>query len=756
MKQPRHPAQPRGIALIGVLIALFFLSALVATLATKVVLDTQLQGTYAQSIVGFHAAESALNRGMGEFRQKFLDYLVPTGSDFNPRAFEWSARNVTYQLVEKPGNPRNVTIPAGQLFAGLNSLEYGYTVRAKAVNQTNGDEEASVGAEFLVGNIPLFQFVAFYDRDLEILPGPTMSLRGRVHTNGDLYLGSGNTLTIEDDPANGITTVQVSAAGRIFRGRKNDTQCTGTVVIDKLEDVVSPFGDLDPLSLPCVGSTRTQVSSSTLAAWKGSIISGMQSVSVPRPDMLSRPPQGAGLYWTRADLRIALVLNTPGQLPGGPLLPARIEVQDASGNQDAIKTALLYTFMSDPINGGTYANGAPSSLTGPLAGTRPIYYTEVPVTGFTLSLSGATTCTCSDTAPNCNNTNPSCYPQMNSAGTALAGNRYIGCPAGTGTCNNGGQALNANPFNRTYGSNNFVGTGGRPGMLGDLDYRRGGFYNWRERRWMYLLNVNVADLLRWNAYQPAGSKLFDNADTTDGGLVLYLTVVGPNSSSAANNYGVRVFGSRNLWFPTNPGPGNDPTGITIVSDQAMYIQGDFNQGNNAAPPYGTAGAPASNLPKQPAAFLADSINILSNAYFDTAGCKNDCQSNKSLTDTSRRATTTWIHAGFLAGVDDTTSGNYNGGLENYPRFHEDWSGGATFYYRGSFVSLGTPLHVNGRWCGTGGSLSSGSQSPSGCNIYNPPVRDWNYDPFFNNAANLPPLTPRFVYVQQVLFTEDFL
>jgi HPt (histidine-containing phosphotransfer) domain-containing protein len=49
------------------------------------------------------------------------------------------------------------------------------------------------------------------------------------------------------------------------------------------------------------------------------------------------------------------------------------------------------------------------------------------------------------------------------------------------------------------------------------------------------------------------------------------------------------------------------------------------------------------------------------------------------------------------------------------------------------------------WCGTG----------NGCNIYNPPVRNWNFDPAFNNAANLPPLTPRFVYVQQVLFTEDF-
>ena len=36
-----------------------------------------------------------------------------------------------------------------------------------------GDTEAGVGAEFLVGYIPLFQFVAFYKNDLEILPART-------------------------------------------------------------------------------------------------------------------------------------------------------------------------------------------------------------------------------------------------------------------------------------------------------------------------------------------------------------------------------------------------------------------------------------------------------------------------------------------------------------------------------------------------------------------------------------------------------
>ena len=56
---------------------------------------------------------------------------------------------------------------------------------------------------------------------------------------------------------------------------------------------------------------------------------------------------------------------------------------------------------------------------------------------------------------------------------------------------------------------------------------------------------------------------------------------------------------------------------------------------------------------------------------------------------------------------------------------------------------------NGAWCGTG------NGAPLFCNIYNPPGRNWDYDTDFQQVENLPPLTPRFVSVQQILFTENF-
>jgi hypothetical protein len=162
-------------------------------------------------------------------------------------------------------------------------------------------------------------------------------------------------------------------------------------------------------------------------------------------------------------------------------------------------------------------------------------------------------------------------------------------------------------------------------------------------------------------------------------------------------------------------------GLTVVSDQPAYLMGNYN-----------------SIGKIPAAVMADAINELSSSW-------NDANSAAGIG--SRIAGDTTYNAAFLSGTDTTGNvegtggqgGAYNGGLENYPRFHENWTGRNNIY-RGSLVSLNNSLKTNGRW---------GSQS------YNPPNRDWNFDSSFNNPVNLPPLTPRFVYLRQELFVHDF-
>lgn len=701
------------MALIGVLVLSALLMSLAATLALVVRSDTELRGAFGSTVTGFYAAESGLNAGMGEYRNIFLEYNVPHGDDFSPRHLTLGTRNVTYKMTERPGNPQNVVIPAGSVFAGLNALQYRYIVNSTAENVRN-DIEAGVGAEFLVGYIPLFQFVAFYRDDLEILPGPNMVLNGRVHTNGRLYLNSENTLAIADNPPQGVLNVQVSAGQTIHRGRKDDTRCNGTVNVDMLQDTVSPFGDLDPRTLPCVGNSRT-VPSSELAAWRGTMISGLGNIAIPEPDII-KPPSNVsnggsstpGVYWTKADLRIVLHLRN-GSLPGGPVLPYDIEVVQASGSTDVARTTALRNFMIDGNwNNRAVAGRGPSTY----RGTMPIFVTDVPF---------AAGSGCAHGVPNCANVNRTSY--VPAIGTAVA--PFVPRTFQPNAANGAYTELMGQGNVTVFGPFTF-----------DRDYRRGGFYNWRERKWMLLLNINVADLILWN--QQNGEPFFATNDNSEGGIVIFATINGPLSNNAANHYGIRVFGSANIPLPGGIGVSADPTGVTIASDQAVYVLGSFNQGTVNG-----------GTPRQPASIIGDSVNVLSQNYWrptatcNTALCR-DGQSTQGLTGGTRDAAHTWINAAFLGGVSNTTPGNYNGGLENYPRFHEDWAG-FNLTYQGSFVSLGSTEHVNGPWCGTG----------TGCNIYNPPGRLWNFDPAFNNAANLPPLTPRFVYVQQVLFTEDF-
>ena len=313
----------------------------------------------------------------------------------------------------------------------------------------------------------------------------------------------------------------------------------------------------------------------------------------------------------------------------------------------------------------------------------------------------------------------------------------------------------------------------------DNDYRRGGFYNWREQKWVMMLNVNVRALIDWN--EANGAPLFPlettTATTTDGGLVFFLSVQATDSTTipppATRRYGVRIFDSANLntrgsTFP-RPNP-DDPTGLTVVSDQVVHIQGNYNY------------YPTMTLAtKLPAAVMGDTINILSQSWEVPAivniaqgperQYNNDRKTPQdrvparvmSLTDgyfiqgsglqcasgactNFNTATTYGINAAFLANTTLSQPGVYGGGLENYPRFFESWQPGGvqqTLTYAGSFVSLGTPQFETGAFQGAGSI------------VYDPPVRRWDYDASFNNVKLLPPLTPMVDLLQQRMFTRFY-
>src|SRR5262245_29091179 len=257
----------RGTALLFALTVTAILFLLATSLAILTRSSTIVEVAHADTTQSFYYAEAGVNRGFADFKNIFKGYNVPAGSDFEARNFTLNGTAVRYQLSAVAGYPQFVRIPAGKRYAGLNSIDYLYT----NVSQTlapDSTTKAQLGARSLIHNIPLFQFLAFYANDLEILPGANMTLHGRVHTNSNLYLNAGATLSVIDQPLTAnprlITTVEVSASSNVYRGRKDSNSCDGTVTIDSLATDPNT-GDLAPLNLNCNGGAA--LTSTDTAPW---------------------------------------------------------------------------------------------------------------------------------------------------------------------------------------------------------------------------------------------------------------------------------------------------------------------------------------------------------------------------------------------------------------------------------------------------------------------------------------------------------
>jgi hypothetical protein len=160
--------------------------------------------------------------------------------------------------------------------------------------------------------------------------------------------------------------------------------------------------------------------------------------------------------------------------------------------------------------------------------------------------------------------------------------------------------------------------------------------------------------------------------------------------------------------------------LTIVSDNPVYIQGDYNTGVNPPSNSGTYTSPtASGYSRWASAVIGDAICILSNNW-TVLGDANSTQSRPQ-----RVATNTTVNAALVSGNMPSGSNgtNYSGGGENFVRFLEDWDKNSnTFCYYGSMVQLYKSQQAIGTWSGSG-------------NQYMAPALKWYYDINFSADHN---------------------
>ena len=171
-------------------------------------------------------------------------------------------------------------------------------------------------------------------------------------------------------------------------------------------------------------------------------------------------------------------------------------------------------------------------------------------------------------------------------------------------------------------------------------------------------------------------------------------------------------------------------GLTVATDGALYVQGDYNTGTAYGPDVNglpvPLAQPGSNLAvgsdptsyvvpgyrQPPAAVMGDAVMILSNSWQD---------SNYNAPIAARVASPTTFNAALVSGQVLTTATAASGGAHNFPRFLENWSA-KNFTYHGSMIELYASTHFTGKY-------QTGS-------VYSPPVRRWYFDDHF--ILNPPP------------------
>jgi hypothetical protein len=224
---------------------------------------------------------------------------------------------------------------------------------------------------------------------------------------------------------------------------------------------------------------------------------------------------------------------------------------------------------------------------------------------------------------------------------------------------------------------------------------------------------------------------------------------------------VRIFNGENLQVTGGANKLSTTKGVTVSSENMVYVWGNFNTtGINAAPPDGTAALNDDTETyyytgnQVPSSLVCDAFSPLSKTWFDACTSINPDDVNKRAADASLPAVTdeTSMRMGVIAGnnlsalsgtPDAGNSGEsrLNGGMHNFPRFLEDWNG-QRFNFVGSLIPLWHSTQALGQY-------------NTDTNIYSPPTRDWAFDATFLSPDRLPPGTPQFQYIEPTAFRQNF-
>ena len=252
----------KGFTLITSLL-LLLLSGMAIGLLMMVNSENRVGGSDMQNDVAYHAAEGGIEKMASDLAGVLQNAQATTASEIcgvGGPAFGGSAANepalpgvtwTEYQVT--PGAlgsncPNSIPKPStgsdwNQISTGPNAGLWAQVIpiSMQATAAMPGGQEVSMMRSAQIALIPVFQFGVFCEGDCDFFSTPTLDFNGRVHANGNLYLGvgGGNTLTfhhkleaygnvVEDYLTNGVTVSDGNDTGDVYIPT-NDPGCLAPV-----------------------------------------------------------------------------------------------------------------------------------------------------------------------------------------------------------------------------------------------------------------------------------------------------------------------------------------------------------------------------------------------------------------------------------------------------------------------------------------------------------------------------------------------
>jgi hypothetical protein len=244
-----------------------------------------------------------------------------------------------------------------------------------------------------------------------------------------------------------------------------------------------------------------------------------------------------------------------------------------------------------------------------------------------------------------------------------------------------------------------------------------GMWDARENTYVRVATLDISQIrsAAENGYLPGWNGVLYIADTTSpSGTPIPAPLGGTGANVSTTERAIRLINGYRLpstFFYD---------GLTVVSANPVYIQGNYNTSTNSGDAVpsnsGTYTTPqASGYSRHLAAVIGDSITVLSAGW-------NDLNSAGNINSRGATANIT-INAALVGGIVPSSGGNYSGGGENFIRLVEDWKSNTMCIY-GSMIELYKSTQAVASWRGDG-------------NLYKAPLTTKYYwDPNFGTTNAL--------------------